>query len=87
MKQKVREKNTTNEYKYFLEANFVRVKTRRYYLFIDIDKKNYDQATGSDIKRYEKNRKLIARQGQDYTTGCLSDYDYINQIMTISIIF
>ena len=31
----------------------------------------------SDIKRYEKNRKLTTGQGEDYTTGCLLDYDYI----------
>ena len=43
-----------------------------------IDKKNfYDQAVGSDIKWYEEIRKLTTEQGEDYTTGCLSDYDYI----------
>ena len=29
----------------------------------------------SDIKRYEKIRKLTT--GQDYFNGCLLDYDYI----------
>ena len=28
-------------------------------------------------KRYEKNRKLATGQGEDYTTACLLDYDYI----------
>ena len=37
----------------------------------------YDQAIDSDIKRYEEIRKLITQQGEDYTTGCLLDYDYI----------
>ena len=35
----------------------------------------YDQAI--DIKRYEEIRKLTTRQGEDYITGCLLDYDYI----------
>ena len=30
----------------------------------------------SDIKRYEKIRKLTTGHGEDYTTGCLLDYDY-----------
>ena len=29
------------------------------------------------MKRYEEIRKLATRQGDDYTTGCLLDYDYI----------
>ena len=35
----------------------------------------YDQAI--DIKRYEEIRKSTTRQGEDYITGCLLDYDYI----------
>ena len=31
----------------------------------------------SDIKRYIEIRKLIRGQGEEYTTGCLLDYDYI----------
>ena len=61
-------------------------KTRKYYLpngIIDnytviINGKNFhDQAIDSDVKRYEKIRKLTIVQGEDYTTGCLLDYDYI----------
>ena len=37
----------------------------------------YDKATDSDVKRYEEIRKLTTEQGEDYTTGCLLDYDYI----------
>ena len=37
----------------------------------------YDQRIDSDIKRYEEIRKLTTGQGEDYTTGCLWDYDYI----------
>ena len=61
-------------------------KAKRYYLpkgIIDnynviINGKNvYDQLVNSDIKRYEEIRKLTTGQGEDYTTGCLLDYDYI----------
>ena len=43
----------------------------------------FDQAIDSDIKRYEKVRKLTTGQGEDYTIGCLHwmitvlDYEYI----------
>ena len=97
-------KTTANEYRAFLESNFIRVnrlfvladlnrdndvkqfKTRRYYLpkgimknyNIIISGKNfYDQPIDSDIKWYEKIRKLTTGQSEDYTTGCLLDYDYI----------
>ena len=59
------------------DVNFKRFKTRRYYLPKGIIKKYnviingksfYDQAIDLDIKRYE---------GEDYTTGCLLDYDCI----------
>ena len=36
-----------------------------------------DQSIDSDIKRYEKIRKLTTGQGEDYANECLSDYDYI----------
>ena len=42
------------------------------------DGKNlYDQQPDSDIKRYEKMRKLTTGQGEDCTTGCLLNYEYI----------
>ena len=37
----------------------------------------YNPAIDSDIKRYEEIRKLTTRKGADYSTGCLSDYDFI----------
>ena len=49
-------------------------------LYIIINGKNfYDQAIDSDIKRYEKFRKVRTRtrQGEDCTAGRLLDYDYI----------
>ena len=38
----------------------------------------YDQGIDSDIKQYEEIRKLTTRQGENCTTGCLLDCDYIN---------
>ena len=38
------------------------------------------------MKRYEEIRKLTTEQGEDYTTGCLLDYDYLkNQYKLIAI--
>ena len=37
----------------------------------------YDQPIDSDIKRYEEKRKLTTGQGEDYTTGCLLENEYI----------
>ena len=40
--------------------------------------KNFsDQPIDSDIKTYEEIRNLTTGQGEDYTTGCLLDYDYV----------
>ena len=61
-KTKNESENRANEYRYFLESNFVGV---------------YDQPVHSDKKRYEKIRKLAAGQGEDCTTGCLFNYEYI----------
>ena len=61
-------------------------KAKRYYLpkvVIDnynviINGKNfYNQPIDSNIKRYEEVRKITTGQGEDYTTGCVLDYDYI----------
>ena len=37
----------------------------------------YDQLIDSDIKRYEEIRKVVTGQVEDYTTGCLLEYEYI----------
>ena len=39
--------------------------------------KLYDQAIDSDIKGYKEIRKLTTGLGEDYTTGCLLEYEYI----------
>ena len=38
----------------------------------------YDQPIDFNIKQYEEIRKLITGQGEDYTTGWLIDFKYIN---------
>ena len=43
-----------------------------------INGKNFiAQLIDSDIKRYKEIRKLTRGQDEHYTTGCLLDYDYI----------
>ena len=36
-----------------------------------------NQVIDSDIKQYKEIRTLTKGQGEDYTTGCLLDHDYI----------
>ena len=44
-----------------------------------IDGENvFDQPINSNIKTYENIRKIATGQGDDYTIGCLLDYDYYN---------
>ena len=63
-----------------------RFNAQRYYLpkgiiknyNVIINGKNfYDQAIDSDKKREKEIRKLTTGQGEDYTTGCLLNYEYI----------
>ena len=46
-------------------------------LLIVVMSSSMEKTIDSDIKRYEEIRKLTTGQGEDYTTGCLLDYDYI----------
>ena len=42
-----------------------------------INAKNfYDQPVSNQIKKYGEIRKIVTGQGNDYTTGCLLDYNY-----------
>ena len=68
------------------DNNAKRYKTRRYYLLkgiiknynVTVNRKNfYVQPINSDIKRYEKIRKLTTGHGKGYTTRCYFDYEYI----------
>ena len=74
----------------FVLVYLSRFKTRRYYLpkgliknynVIINGKKIYDQPIDSDIKRLEEIRKLPTGKGEDYTTKCLLDYEYIKIII------
>ena len=45
-----------------------------------IDWRNFfDQPIKSDLKSYDKIRKIATGQGDDYTTGCLLDYPYFKK--------
>ena len=45
-----------------------------------IDRKNfYDQPIKNYIKTYDNIRKIATAQGDDYTTGCLLDYNYFKK--------
>ena len=66
--------------------NAKRFKARKHYLpkgiiknynMIVNGKKIYEQPIDSDIKRYEKFKRLTTRQGVDYSNGCLYDFEYI----------
>ena len=42
-----------------------------------IDGRNfYDQTINDMIKQYDEIRKIATGQGDDYTTGCLLDFQY-----------
>ena len=42
-----------------------------------IDGRNfYDQTINDMIKQYDEIRKIATGQGDDYTTGCLLDYQH-----------
>ena len=42
-----------------------------------IDSRNfYDQPINDQIKKYDEIRKTTTRKGDDYTIGCLLDYQY-----------
>ena len=61
---------------------------RKYYLpRVDIKKYNvlidgrnfYDQAINSQIRKYDEVRKVALGKGDDYTAGCLLDYEYFKK--------
>ena len=57
--------------KYFLP----RVNITNYNVLID-GRNFYDQPINDLVKQYEEIRKTATGQGEDYTTGCLLDYQY-----------
>ena len=60
--------------KYFLP----RIKIENYN--IEIDGRNfYDQPINDSIKQYDEIRKISTGQSDDYTTGCLLDFAYLEK--------
>ena len=47
------------------------------YYDVLIDGRNfYDQPISDQIKKYDEIRKIVIGKRNDYTTGCLLDYQY-----------
>ena len=45
-----------------------------------VDIKNFfDQTAKSDMRTYNNIRKIATSQGDDYTTGCLLDYNCLKK--------
>ena len=61
--------------KYFLP----RVKIEHYNIKID-GRNFYDKLINDSIKQYDEIRKISTGQGDDYTTGCLLDVAYFENI-------
>ena len=59
--------------KYFLP----RVDITNYNVLID-GRNFYDQSVNDLVKQYDKIRKSATGEGDNYTTGCLLDYQYFN---------
>ena len=60
-----------NHRKYFLPS----VDITNYNVLID-GRNFYDQPINDQIKKYDEIRKIGTGKGDDYTTGCLLDYQY-----------
>ena len=65
-------KEDGNWKRYYLPKGII----RNYDIILN-GKSFYNQPTDCNIKRYEETRKLTTKQGEDYTTGHLLDYEYI----------
>ena len=69
-----KEDDRTSHSNYYLP----KVEIKDYNVMID-GKNFFDQPINSNIKTYEKIRKIATGQGDDYTTGCLLDYSYFKK--------
>ena len=67
--------NTNNDAKKVERNSHTRVNITNYNVLID-DRNFYDQPINDQIKQYDEIRKTATGQGDDYTTGCLLDYQY-----------
>ena len=43
-----------------------------------MEKTFFDQPVKCDVRTHNNIRKIATGQGDDYTTGCLLDYNYFN---------
>ena len=46
----------------------------------------YDQPVRNDLITYDNIRKIATDQGDDYTTGCLLDYDHFKEYYKMMVI-
>ena len=67
----VNEKKKNSYKKYFVP----RVDITKYNVLID-GRNLYDQPISDQIRKYDEIRKIATGKGDDYTTGCLLDYQY-----------
>ena len=51
----------------------------KYYNVMTDGKNLFDQPVESKMRTYDNIRKIAAGQADDYTAGCLLDYNYINK--------
>ena len=63
----------TVQTKYFLPN----VEIKDYNVMID-GTKFFDQSVKNDLRTFDNIQKIAIGQGDDYTTGCLLDYNYFN---------
>ena len=50
-------------------------------LFMTDRKSSFDQPVKRDLKTYKNIWRIVTGQGDDYTTGCLLDYNYLKKIL------
>ena len=61
-----------------------RVEITNYNVLID-GRNFYDQPISDEIKKYDEIRKIATEKGDDYTTGCLLDYQYFKNHYKIAV--
>ena len=67
------------------------VHTKYYHPLVEINNCNvmisvrnyFDQPVKNNLKTYDNNRKIAIGQGDEYTIGCLFDYNYFNNYKQI----
>ena len=77
------------------EYNAVKTGIRRYFLptaeiedyNIMVDGRNFfDHPVKNDLRTYDNIQKIATGQGDDYTTGCLLDYNYFRKYYKMIVI-